>query len=258
MQALPLYADGATANRRRTIDEAIVRIGLQADKVHDAYQRLIKFDEDELHHANFETRQERTATKHNDNRALGEVDGPQHQQQPGQIQVAAMQAANGGNAGPKKIDYHLKPKILGKEFTNSELRIWCSGMVFFWAAQAMETRDEEICWANFYDSMHSTQKNYFEPRMPPGIRICNPRNVADVLADHMTALKIVQRDHETKWSIHTKRVNLFKQEQKEDQSLDQWHIQLYNLGEDAKVDELTGRDWLLFLLIQSCKSNERS
>jgi hypothetical protein len=104
--------------------------------------------------------------------------------------------------------------------------------------------------------MHSTQKNYFEPRMPRGIGICNPRNVADVLADHRTALEIVQRDHETKWPIHTRRVNLFKQEQKEDQSFDQWHIHLYNFGEDAKVDELTGRDWLLFLLIQSCKSNE--
>jgi hypothetical protein len=28
-----------------------------------------------------------------------------------------MNAANGGNAGQKKIDYHLKPKILGKDFT---------------------------------------------------------------------------------------------------------------------------------------------
>jgi hypothetical protein len=55
---------------------------------------------------------------------------------------AAMQAANSGNAGPKKIDYHLKPKILGKEFTTSELRTWCSGMIFFWAAQLMETRKE--------------------------------------------------------------------------------------------------------------------
>jgi hypothetical protein len=66
----------------------------------------------------------------------------------------------------------------------------------------------------------------------------------------------VQRDHEMKWPIYTRRVNLFKQEQKEDQSFDQWHIHLYNLGEDAKVDELTGRDWLLFLLIQSYKLNE--
>jgi hypothetical protein len=167
-----------------------------------------------------------------------------------------MQAANGGNAGPKKIDYHLKRKILGKEFTTSELRTWCSSIVFFWAAQAMKTRDEEICWANFYDCMHSTQKNYFKPRMPRSIRICNPHNVADVLADHRTALEIVQRDHETKWPIHTRCLNLFKQEQKEDQSFDQWHIHLYNLSEDAKVDELTGKDWLLFLLIQSCKSNE--
>jgi hypothetical protein len=167
-----------------------------------------------------------------------------------------MNTANGGNAGPKKIDYHLKPKILGKDFTPSELRTWCSGMVFFWTAQDMETRDVKIRWANFYDCMHSTQKNYFKPRMPRGIRICNPRNVGDANADHRTALEIVQRDHETKWSIHTRHVNLFKQEQKEDQSFDQWHIHLYNLGEDAKVEELTGRDWLLFLLIQSCKLNE--
>jgi hypothetical protein len=47
-----------------------------------------------------------------------------------------------------------------------------------------------------------------------------------------------------------------QKEQKEDQSFDQWHIHLYGLGKDAKVDKLTGRDWLLFLLIQSCKSNE--
>jgi hypothetical protein len=42
----------------------------------------------------------------------------QQQQQPVQgdivaATVAAMHAAN-GQAGPKKIDYHLKPKILGK------------------------------------------------------------------------------------------------------------------------------------------------
>jgi hypothetical protein len=271
VQALPLYEGGPTASRRRMVDEAIARIGLQADKVHDAYQRLIEFDDDERHHANFETRQQNTATKINNilahaDEVLGEVDGPQHgghQQQPGQIQgdiiaatVAAMNAANGGNAGPKKIDYHLKPKILGKDFTTSEPRTWCSGMVFFWAAQAIEDRDVEIRRANLYDCMHSPQKNYFEPRMPPGIGICNPRNVDNDNAYHRTALEIVQVDHETKWPIHTRRVNLFKQEQKEDQSFYQWHIHLYNLGEDAKVDELTGRDWLLFLLVQSCKLNE--
>jgi hypothetical protein len=114
LQALPLYHGGATASRRRTIDEAIARIGLQADNVHDAYQRLIEFDNDERHHINFETRQNNTATEHNDIRAhavnvLGEVDGPQQggQQHPGQIQgdivaatVAAMNAANGSNGGP--------------------------------------------------------------------------------------------------------------------------------------------------------------
>jgi hypothetical protein len=88
------------------------------------------------------------------------------------------------------------------------------------------------------------------------IGICDPRNVDDVLADHRTALEIVQKDHQTKWPIHDRRVNLFKQEQKEDQSFDQWHIHLYGFGKDAHVDELTGRDWLLFLLIQSCKSHE--
>jgi hypothetical protein len=127
MQALPLYAEGATASRRRTINEAIARIGLQADKVHDAYQQLIEFDDNERHHVTFKTRQDNTATEHNNIRAhadevLGEADGPQYQQQqPGQVQgdivsasVAAMNAANGSNAGPKKIDYHLKPKILGR------------------------------------------------------------------------------------------------------------------------------------------------
>jgi hypothetical protein len=154
-QALPLYADGATASRQRTIDTSLEKIGLQADKVHDAYQRLIEFDKDERHHNKFYERQQRTSTEHNDiiahaDEVLGEVDGPpQRQQQPRQVQgdivaatVAAMQAANGGNnAGPKKIDYHLKPKVLGKEYTTSELRTWCSGMIFFWAAQLMETKD---------------------------------------------------------------------------------------------------------------------
>jgi hypothetical protein len=65
--------------------------------------------------------------------------------------VAAMQAAN-GQQGLKKIDYHLKSKILGKEFTTSERRTWCNKMTFFWAAQLMETRDKQ--WANFYDCMH--------------------------------------------------------------------------------------------------------
>jgi hypothetical protein len=92
--------------------------------------------------------------------------------------------------------------------------------------------------------------------MPLCIGVCNPRNLDDANADHRTALDIVQVNRETKWPIHMRHVNLFNQEQKEDQSFDQWHIHLYNLGKDAKVEELTGRDWLLFLLIQSCKSTE--
>jgi uncharacterized C2H2 Zn-finger protein len=109
-------------------------------------------------------------------------------------------------------------------------------MVFFWAAQVLETRDENILWSNFFDCMHNTRKDYFKPRMPRGIGICNQRNVADVLADHRSALEIVQQDHETKCPLHTRCVNLFKQEQKEDQSFDQCHIHLYNLGKDIKVD----------------------
>jgi hypothetical protein len=42
VQALPLYNDGATASRQGTICIALDKIGLQADKVHNAYQRLIK------------------------------------------------------------------------------------------------------------------------------------------------------------------------------------------------------------------------
>jgi hypothetical protein len=103
VQALPLYADGATASRRRTINDAISKIGLQADKVHDAYQRLIKFDEDENHHANFKQWQNRTNTLHKHIRAHadevpGEVDGPQPQQQPGQLQGDIVC----GNAGSKQ------------------------------------------------------------------------------------------------------------------------------------------------------------
>jgi hypothetical protein len=158
VQALPLYDNGATASRRRTICAALDKIGLQADKVHNAYQQLIEFDPGERHHDNFYDRQQLTGTEHNNIIAdayevLGKEERPlQQQQQPGQVRgnivaatVAAMQAANGGNhVGPKKIDYHLKPKILGKEFTTSELRTWYSGMIFFWAAQLMETRDEEV------------------------------------------------------------------------------------------------------------------
>jgi hypothetical protein len=131
---------------------------MQADKVHNAYQRLIEFDPNERHHNNFYERQQLTGNEHNNiiahaDEVIGKEEGPlQQQQQPGKVQgniiaatVAAMQAENGGNhIGPKKIDYHLKPKILGKEFTTSELRTWCNGMVFFWAAQLMETRDEQV------------------------------------------------------------------------------------------------------------------
>jgi hypothetical protein len=155
VQALPLYADGATASRRRTIDASLSRrSGCKLTRYTTPISGSSSFDKDERHHDNFEQRQQRTSTEHNDiiahaDEVLGKVDGPpQRQQQPGQVQgdivaatVAAMQAANcGNNVGPKKIDYHLKPKILGKEFTTSELRTWCSGMIFFWAAQLMETR----------------------------------------------------------------------------------------------------------------------
>jgi hypothetical protein len=126
VNALPMYDEGATASRHRTICAAIERIGLQADKVHNAYQQLIEFDPDENHHQNFYKRQQLTGNEHNNiiaqaDEVLGREEGPLQQQQPGQggvqgnivaATVAAMQAANGGNhIGPKKIDYHLKPKI---------------------------------------------------------------------------------------------------------------------------------------------------
>jgi hypothetical protein len=65
VNALPLYDEGATASRHRTICAAIERIGLQADKVHDAYQRLIKFDADKNHHQNFYKRQQLTGNENN-------------------------------------------------------------------------------------------------------------------------------------------------------------------------------------------------
>jgi hypothetical protein len=180
VQALPPYNDGATASRQSTICAALDKIGLQAEKVHDAYLRLIEFDSEERHQDNFYECQQLTGNEHNNiithaDEVLGKEEGPlQQQQQHGQVQgnivaatVAAMQAANGGNhVGPKKIDYHLKAKILGKEFTTSELRTWCTEMIFFWAAQLMETRDEEVRWANFYDCIHSSLKDYYEPKLP--------------------------------------------------------------------------------------------
>jgi hypothetical protein len=86
LQALPLYADVATASRRCMIDSSLEKIGLQADKVHDAYQRLIKFDEDERHHKKFYERQQRTSTDHKNiiahsDKVLGEEDGPLQRQQ---------------------------------------------------------------------------------------------------------------------------------------------------------------------------------
>jgi hypothetical protein len=122
-----------------------------------------------------------------------------------------------------------------------------------WAAQLMETRDEQVRWANFYDCMHGLLERYYEPKMPRGVRICTARNAGDPQADQRTALEIMQKDHQTRWPIHNRRINLFKEEQKEDQSFDQWHIHHYGLGKDANIDKLTGRDWLLFILIQSCK-----
>jgi hypothetical protein len=89
---------------------------------------------------------------------LGHVEGQQVQQQQQQqplaqadivaATMAAMQAAN-SQAGPKKIDYNLKPKILGKEFTTSELRIWSNQMTYFWDAQLMDTRVEQVQWGQF-------------------------------------------------------------------------------------------------------------
>jgi hypothetical protein len=192
---------------------------------------------------------------------LGQMEGQQQQQQQQQqpvqgniieATVTAMQAAN-GQAGPKKIDYHLNPKMLGKEFTTSELRIWCNRMTFFWDAQLMETRDLQVRWANFFDCMHSSLETYYELKMQRSIGICTARNTGDRQADHWTSLAIMQKDHQTTWPIHNRRVNLFKEEQKEEQFFDMWQVNLYTLDEDANVDGLTGRDWLLFLLlIQNC------
>jgi hypothetical protein len=177
VQALPLYNNGATQSRHRTIDKSLENIGPAAERVHDAYQQLIELDEDERHHDNFFECRHITGKEHNKiiahaDEVLSKEEGPGQQQQQqlhGQVQgdivaatLVAMQAAN-GNQGPKKIDYHLKPKILGKEFTTSELRIWCDGMIFFGAAQLMETRDEQVCWANFYDCIHGSLKSYYEP-----------------------------------------------------------------------------------------------
>jgi hypothetical protein len=139
----------------------------------------------------------------------GQQQQQQQQQQPVQgniieATVTAMQAAN-GQAGPKKIDYHLNPKMLGKEFTTSELRIWCNRMTFFWDAQLMETRDLQVRWANFFDCMHSSLETYYELKMQRSIGICTARNTGDRQADHWTSLAIMQKDHQTTWPIHNQK-----------------------------------------------------
>jgi hypothetical protein len=131
VQALPLYDDGPAQSQRLTIDKALDKIGPASEKVYETYQQLIELVEDERHHDNNYERQNITGKEHNNliahaDEVLSNVEGLQQQQQqqpPMQVQgdivaatVAAMQAAN-GQQGPKKIDYHLKPKILGKEFT---------------------------------------------------------------------------------------------------------------------------------------------
>jgi hypothetical protein len=99
--------------------------------------------------------------------------------------------------------------------------------------------------------MHSSLKTYYEPKIPPSIGICTARNAGDPQADHRTALVIMQKDYQTRWPIHNGREYLFKEGQKKEQSFDTWQVNHYTLGEDAIVEGLTGRDWLLFLLIQN-------
>jgi hypothetical protein len=116
-QALPLYGDGLTESRRKTIDEALSKIGPQADKVHNAYQKLIELDENEEHLRLYDERQQNNMKELNQIRqqadeVLGAVDGPQiprqqqQQQRGGNTQddivaatMAAMNAANGNNNG---------------------------------------------------------------------------------------------------------------------------------------------------------------
>jgi hypothetical protein len=69
VNALPLYNEGATASRQRTICAALDNIGLQADKVNNAYQQLIEFDLNENHHNNLYERHQLTGNKHRDLRS---------------------------------------------------------------------------------------------------------------------------------------------------------------------------------------------
>jgi hypothetical protein len=77
-QALPLYLDGPTASRRRTIDECLAKIGPQAEKVHNAYQKLIELDDNEQHLDLYDARQQTNERELNEIRqqadeVLGEV-----------------------------------------------------------------------------------------------------------------------------------------------------------------------------------------
>jgi hypothetical protein len=138
--------------------------------------------------------------------------------------------------------------ILGKEFTTSEWRIWSNQMHYFGDAQLMDARVKQVQWGNFFNGMH-------EPNMQRSVRICNVCNAVDPLADHRTVLSIMQKDLQTTWPIHNRRVNLLCEEQKEEQAFDMWQVSLYTLSKDANVEGLTGRNCLLFLLIQNCRDS---
>jgi hypothetical protein len=250
-QALPLYRDGPTLSPQRTIDDGLNKLGMQLTRSTSPTSASSNSTQTSVIRPT--TRNTRTSlalsttTSALGQTLLGHMKGRQVQQQLlAQADIvaatlAAMQAAN-GQAGPKKIDYNLKLKILGKEFITSELRILSKQMRYFWDPQLMDARVEKVQWGNFFNCMHMSLKTYYKPKMPRGIGICNARNAGDPQANHRTALPIMQKDHQTTWPIHNRRVNLLGKEQKEEQSFDMWQVSLYTLGEDANVDWLTGRD----------------
>jgi hypothetical protein len=87
-------------------------------------------------------------------------------------QILTPQGQAQGAAGQqKKIDYALGPKILKKDFNSSELRIWICQMRYFWNAQAMDNRDEDTQWGNFWHCLDHSLCSLYKPKILRGVGV---------------------------------------------------------------------------------------
>jgi hypothetical protein len=118
---------------------------------------------------------------------LGFIEGQQQPQQPPQPMPSRRdRSSSSGSAKTdtypprtsarrcrptKKIDYALGPKILKKDFNSSELRIWICQMRYFWNAQAMDNRDEDTQWGNFWHCLDHSLCSLYKPKILRGVGV---------------------------------------------------------------------------------------